>query len=218
MSQGLRYKFNGSTFGVQTGLQGSSPSQVITGISRAKPPVVSTSGSGLVEGDVVKISTVLGMTSVNGNLYVVDNPVVGVSIELAGEDTTGQTAYTSGGIIEEVSFSDFCELTGANQQDGGADEIEATTICSTAKEFEQGLSDSGTLQLDYNVAPNSAVQAALRAAKVSGDRTAFKLVFPSGGGTVIMLGTVQSQSMQGQVNGLWTGSATIKLTGPLFVL
>jgi len=44
------------------------------------------------------------------------------------------------------------------------------------------------------------------------------LVFPSGGGTDIMLGTVQSQSMQGQVNGIWTGSATIKLTGPLFVL
>jgi len=218
MSQGLRYKFNGSTFGVMTGVQGSSPSQVITGVSKANPAVVLTAGSGLADGDVVKISGIVGMTGLNDKLYVADNPVPGVSIELAGEDTTGQTTYVSGGLIEEAAFTDFCELTGANQQDGGADEIEVTTICSTAKEFEQGLSDSGTLQLDYNVAPGSAVQVALRTAKVSGAQIAFKLVFPSSGGTIIMFGTVQSQSMQGQVNGVWTGSATIKLTGPIFVL
>jgi Ubiquitin-activating enzyme E1 FCCH domain len=133
MSQGLRYKFNGSTFAVQTGYLGVSPLPVITGVTQANPAVVS-SGTTQTDGDVVKIAGVLGMTGLNNNLYVVDNAGVG-SFELAGEDTTDADAYTSGGTIDEAAFSTFCELTGANQQDGGADTIDVTTICSTAKEF-----------------------------------------------------------------------------------
>jgi len=217
MSQGLRYKFNGSTFSVQTGYTGVSPLPVITNVTQTDPVVVS-SGTTFTDGNVVLIATVVGMTNLNDNLYVVDNAIASTSFELAGEDGTAADAYVSGGTIDEASFSSFCELTGANQQDGGADEIEVTTICSTAKEFEQGLSDSGTLQLDYNSAPNSVIQTALRTAKVSGDQVAFKITFPNSGGTVIMLGTVQSQSMSGSVNDVWKGSATVKLTGPIFVL
>jgi len=217
MSQGLRYKFNGSTFSVQTGYTGVSPLPVITAVTQANPAVVS-SGTTFTNGDVVLITGVVGMTNLNDNLYVVDNAVALTSFELAGEDASAADAYVSDGTIDEVAFSSFCELTGANQQDGGADEIEVTTICSTAKEFEQGLSDSGTLQLDYNSAPNSVIQTALRTAKVSGDQVAFKITFPNSGGTVIMLGTVQSQSMSGSVNDVWKGSATVKLTGPIFVL
>jgi len=33
-----------------------------------------------------------------------------------------------------------------------------------------------------------------------------------------MLGKVQQTSFQGAVSGLWTGSATIKLSGEIFVL
>lgn len=218
MSQGLRYKFNGSQFKVQTGFLGTSPANNISAITQANPGVVTVTGHPLVDGSVVKISGVAGMTSLNDNLYVADGVVAGTSFELAGEDTTEADAYTSGGIIQEVDFSNFCELTGANQQDGAADQIEVTTICSTAKEFEQGLSDSGTLQLDYNAAPNSTVQTALRTAKVAGTQLAFKIVFPGSGGALIMIGTVQQQSVSGQVNGVWSGSATIKLTGPIFVL
>jgi len=217
MSQGLRYKFNGSTFSVQTGYTGVSPLPVITAVTQANPAVVS-SGTTFTNGDVVLITGVVGMTNLNDNLYVVDNAIASTSFELAGEDSSAADAYVSDGTIDEASFSSFCELTGANQQDGGADEIEVTTICSTAKEFEQGLSDSGTLQLDYNSAPNSVIQTALRTAKVSGDQVAFKITFPNSGGTVIMLGTVQSQSMSGSVNDVWKGSATVKLTGPIFVL
>lgn len=217
MSQGLRYKFNGSTLSVMTGLHGSSPSPAITNISQADPAVVSSAANPHVDGDVIRIIGVVGMTSVNNRLFVVDNRVSG-SYELAGEDTTMAAAYISGGRVDEAQFTEFCELTGANQQDGGADEIEVSTICSTAKEFEQGLSDSGSLQLDYNSAPNGTVETALRSFKESGEQIAVKIVFPNSGGTVIMIGTVQSQSMSGAVNDVWKGSATLKLTGPIFVL
>ncbi len=219
MSQGLRYKFNGSHFYVGIGISGTSPSPAITGISLTNPVIVSTApqAHGLVSSDVAKIYGITtGPTGLNNRLFAVDNATTN-DFDLAGEDGTMNTAWSVGGKVDKVSFSEYCELTGANQQDAGADEIEVTTICSTAKEFEQGLSDSGTLQLDYNAAPNGTVETALRAAKISGAFVAFKIVFANSGGTVIMLGTVQSQSLSGSVNDVWKGSATIKLSGPIFV-
>lgn len=213
MAVGKRYKFQGSTFGVQTGL---AATKTITAITAANPAVVTSTAHGLAEADVVQIAAVVGMTELNGNLYVVDDPVAN-SFELAGVDSSAYTAYVSGGTAAPVVFSTFCELTGAQQQDGQADEIEVTSICSTAKEFEIGLSDSGTLNLDFNWAGNQAVQAALRAAKVSGAATAFKITFPGDGGKVVMIGYVQGTSFGGERNGVWTASATIKLTGEIFV-
>lgn len=213
MPQGKRYKFQGSTFAVQTGL---GSTDAITAITAANPPVVSSTGHGNLEGDVGQIAAVVGMTELNGGLYVVDDPTAN-TFELADVDASAYAAYVSGGTFAPVVFSSFCELTGVNQQDGQADEIEVSTICSTAKEFEIGLGDSGTVQLDFNWAGNETVQAALRAAKRSGAITAFRVTFPGTGGKVVMLGYVQSMSFAGQVNGVWTASATIKLTGNIFV-
>lgn len=219
MAQGKRYKFNGSTFGVQTGL--SSTQKTVTGITQANPGVVSSTSHGYVEGDVVELSSIQGMTEVNDNLFVVDNPASG-TFELAGTDTTNYGAFVTGspadGIARAVLFTSFCELTGVNQQDAGADTIEVSTICSTAKEFESGLSDSGTLTLDFNWAGLETVQAALEAAKISGDTIAFRVTMAGTGGQVIMFGVVQQTSFQGQVNGVYTASATIKLSGPKFVV
>lgn len=212
--QGKRFKWQGSTFAVQTGF---AATKVITAITKANPGVVSSTAHGLLDGAVVAIAAVVGMTEVNGGLYVVDNPLSG-TFELAGTDTTGYTTYTSGGTAAPVNFSNFCELTSVSQQDGSADEIDVTTICSTVKEFEVGLSDSGSLQLEYNYAGAETVQAALKAAKLSGAIVAFKLTLPGTGGTLVMLGSVQQQSISGSNNGVWTGSATIKLTGPVYTV
>lgn len=219
MAQGKRYKFQGSRFLVGTGY---TSGKVITGISKANPAVVTSTGHGLSEGAVGLIENLNGMTELNDNLYVVDDILTANTFELAGVDSTGYTTFSDGSpptaTFSPVEFTDFCELTGVNQQDGTADEIEVTTICSNAKEFEVGLSDSGSLTLDFNWAGNQAVQAALRAAKASGADIAFKVVFPGDGGTLIMLGNVQATSFTASVNGVWTGSATIKLSGEIYVL
>lgn len=214
MSSGLRYKFTGSTLAVSTGV---AATKTITDIDQTDPALVTSTAHGQLLGTVGRIAAVVGMTEVNGKLFVVDNPLTS-SFELAGVDATGYTAYVSGGTFAPLVYTAFCELTGIDQQDGTADEIDVTTICSTAKEFETGLSDSGTLTLNYNYAPSSDVQAAFRAAKVAGTEVAVRVVFPNGGGTIVMIGSVQSSSFSGAVGGVWTGSTTIKLTGEIFVL
>lgn len=218
MSAGKRYKFQGSSFTVQTGF--GTPVNV-TGATAADP-VVLTATNTFVLGDVVKLSNFDAPTQLDGATYAIDNPLAG-SFELAGVDGTGYAAFNAGSpnaVATPVTFSEFCELTGVNQQDGSADEEDVSTICSTAKEFEAGLSDSGTLQLDFNWAGNETVQAALRTAKVAGTTLAFKVAVgaAAAGGTVIMIGTVQQTSFSGQVGQVWKGSATIKLTGEIFVL
>lgn len=214
MAQGKRYKWQGASFAVQIGF---AATKTITGITKANPGVVSSTAHGLAAGAVGKIAAVVGMTELNGGLYVVANPASG-TFELSGTDTTNYGTYTSGGTFAPANYSPLCELTGLNQQDGSADEIDVTTICSTAKEFEVGLSDSGTLQLDYNYAGAESAQAALRAAKLSGEIISLRLVLPNSGGTLLFLGAVQQMSIQGGNNSVFTGSATIKLTGPVYVL
>jgi len=219
MSQGKRYKFQGSHFAVQTAL---ATGKQITAISKADPAVVTAAGHGYVAGDVVRISGVDGMTELNGNEYVVAASLSSSTFSLEGVDSSGYGTFVNSSpttaIAQKVTFTDFCELTGFNQQDGTADEIDVTTICSTAKEFEVGLSDAGSLTLDYNYAGNQTVQAALRAAKVAGTIIAFMLQLPNDGGTLIMFGSVQAQSISGSVSEVIKGSATIKLTGDIVVL
>lgn len=215
MSAGKRYKFQGSTLQVSTGVD--AVTKPITGISQADPAVITVVGHGLTLGAVARVAAVVGMTEINDQLVVVDNPIAD-TFEAANINSAGYTAYDSGGTLAPLTYSAFCELTGANQQDGTADEIDATSICSTAKEFEQGLGDSGTITLDYNFAPHTLVQAAMRAAKVSGEEVVVRLTLPKDGGTIVMIGRVQQTSFQGSNGALWTGSATLRLTGEIFVL
>lgn len=214
MSSGKRYKFNGSTLQVSIG---SGSAKTITDITEADPAVVTSTAHGLPLGTVGRIAAVLGMTEVNDKLFVVDNPETD-DFELAGTDSTGYTPYTSGGTFTPLTYSQFCEATGVDQQDGTSDEIEVTTICSTAKEFEVGLSDSGTLTLNYNFAPTSDIMTAFRAAKKAGTEVAVRIVFPNNGGTIVMIGAVQQSSFSGANGTVWTGNTQLKLTGEIFVL
>lgn len=79
-------------------------SQNITNITQANPAVVTYAGSDTYSnGDIVRISDVVGMVQVNGNDYTVANVNTGANtFELSGIDSTGYSAYSSGGFLQEV--------------------------------------------------------------------------------------------------------------------
>ena len=56
------YKFHGSLIAIMTGFSSASPNLPITGITKANPAVVSSAAHGLSNGDVVKLSGIVGMT------------------------------------------------------------------------------------------------------------------------------------------------------------
>lgn len=213
MSGGKRYKFHGSTFQIMTGVDEDSPNPEITAVTKADPPVVTSAGHGLADGDVVKIIDVVGMTELNDELFVVSNKT-NDTFELTDVRGSGYGTYSSGGEIQKVTFSNFCELTNYNRQGGTSPEIPATSACSTAQEFEIGLPDYGTTQIDYNFAPQTAVQLAVQGYYDSGEKIAVKVALPGSGGTMVQLGFIQQTSENAGVGGLWAGSLSIRNTGP----
>lgn len=86
----------------------------ITNITQANPAVVSSAGHTLVNGDTVRIPSNNGgggMVELEGRNFTVANVVASVSFELSGEDSTGHTAYVSGGHWERVLTLDDRDLT-----------------------------------------------------------------------------------------------------------
>jgi Ubiquitin-activating enzyme E1 FCCH domain len=217
MAAGKRYKFQGSTIEVMTGFVGGSPLLSITGITNADPAVVHVTAHGRATGDVVKITEVVGMDEVNDDIFIVE-VVDADHFSLVDVNATGYGTYTSGGKIDPATFSNFCELTNYNRQGGTSPELDATTLCSIAKEYELGLPDFGTTALSFNFAPTTTVQGALHDFFLSGDKLAIRVTLPKNGGELVQLGFVQQESETVGVGGLWTAQATIKNTGNRFDL
>lgn len=91
--QGGQYVLSGST--------------AITGITRASPGVVTAVGHGLVAGQWVMLSGIVGMTALNGRTFEVRSPTAN-TFQLYSVpdgqpfDTSALSAWTSGGIVEWV--------------------------------------------------------------------------------------------------------------------
>lgn len=196
-----------------------SPSDSVSAISRANPAVVTSSSHGRTTGEVIRINGALGMTEVNGEPYVLER-VDANSYKLLGVNSSDYGAYTGGGKVDVATFSTLCELTGWNRQGGTSPEIDATTQCSEAQEFDFGLPDFGSLSADFNFAPQVSLQQALNDAYENGDKIAYKLTFvPSAlsGIFLIGFGTITQLSEQGAVGGNLTGSLTLRCTGKRYI-
>lgn len=216
MAGGKRIKFQDTRIQFLTGWAGDSPSLAVSAVTRADPAVLTVAaGFDAVTGSVARVLGALGMTELNDDPLAIEK-VDSTHFKALNKNSTDYGAYTSGGHIDLATFTTHCELTGFNQQGGTSPEIPATSQCSDAAEFEIGLPDFGTVQVDFNYAPNVTVQQSIEAAYISGSKIAFKLTFlPAAlaGISVIGFGFVQQMSKQGQVGGLWTGSFTMRSTG-----
>lgn len=100
----------------------------ITNVTQADPAVVTVSswpadgdGTNLADGDQITIASITGMTELNGNVYTIDDAsVTGLTLSLdnsagsANIDSTGYTAYSTGGTAQRVenSFSGYDHLEG----------------------------------------------------------------------------------------------------------
>ena len=74
--------------------------KTITGATQANPVVVTSNAHGYEDGDKIFITDVVGMAEINSRLFTVANKTAN-TYELAAEDGTGHTAYTSGGLSQK---------------------------------------------------------------------------------------------------------------------
>jgi len=76
----------------------------ISGVTQANPGVVTANGHQWTNGDRITITGVVGMTQLNTNTYTVANKTTN-TFELSGTNTTGFTAYASGGTATRSSLA-----------------------------------------------------------------------------------------------------------------
>jgi hypothetical protein len=86
---------------IKDGEQVLEANKTITGITQANPAVVTSASHGFSNGDEVYISGVVGMTQVNGLKFIVAGATAN-TFQLTGINSTGYTAYSSGGTAARV--------------------------------------------------------------------------------------------------------------------
>jgi len=160
-------KTQGTIFQVATA---AGSAKVITAITAANPPVVTSATHTLANGTIVVLAGIVGMTELNGRSFVIRNQTTN-TFELGGIDATGYTAYASGGTATPQTMTDVGKVTDSDLFDGTADDIDGTHMRSTAKEKQQGLPDPGggsfTLLCD-NTDTGQAKMRSLKAAQLAG--------------------------------------------------
>lgn len=114
----------------------------ITGATQANPVVITSNSHGLSNGDIVSIASVVGMTEINDRQFVVSGATTN-TFQLLGEDGTGHTAYTSGGIWRSsvgngVVIASIKDGQGRNLENALAEDIVAKVSSNTTAGAETG--------------------------------------------------------------------------------
>lgn len=77
------------------------PYYVVTNVTAAAPAVVTVAAHDLQNGDLVRVAGVVGPDAANGVWKVANRAAT--TFELEGSDTSGQSAYDSGGTVEMLN-------------------------------------------------------------------------------------------------------------------
>ena len=95
---------------------------------------------------------------------------------------------------------------------GTADEIEVTTLCSTAKEFRLGLEDAGTMSVSGHWVQGHPAHTAIRIAAADKQSRHIRVVFEDGS-IFQSLAYVSQRSWSASVNGVVSATFNFRLTG-----
>lgn len=200
----------GSTLQISTGTGGA---KTITSISQANPCVVGSTAHGLVKGDRVTFASIVGMTQLNGVTATVEYTTAN-GFSLSGVDSTGYTAYTSGGTATPVTFTTISEVGTFSGFDGQASELDTTDLSSGAKEFKLGLVDNGGFTFGMNTLLSDPGQAAVRASREASTSRQYKLTLPAGSPSIANFTAFAKQvPVTGGVDAVLKSNVALRISG-----
>jgi hypothetical protein len=109
---------NGLMWEISIGATCIAAGKSITGATQANPCVITIVAHGYSTGDMVMIAGVVGMTELNSKLYKI-TVIDADTFSLDGIDSTGYTAYTSGGTSTKGTFYVAKQATSMKDFDSG---------------------------------------------------------------------------------------------------
>lgn len=155
-------------------------SQTVSGITKANPGVITYVGTDPSTGDFIRL-TAQGMTQVDGRVFKLGTVDTGANTApLSGENTTGYSTFTSGG-MEVLTFGTTLTVaTGLSASGGEANFIDVTTIHDTVAKQVPGVASAATYNFTCLWDAADAGLVALKARSEAQSLTAFKFTFANG--------------------------------------
>lgn len=154
-----------------------------TAISKAKPAVVSLTGHGVQNGDLVMV-TKSGFPELDGKAWVASAVATG-TFSLLGSDTTGSSGtLASGGLdvkhFAESAFTCLCLSSfGYNPEAPGS--VSVGTYCQPGATLASAAASAGTFDFAGYVDINDADYAELLKAVEDGNQRYLRIMLPSNG-------------------------------------
>jgi hypothetical protein len=137
----------------------------------------------------------------------------------SGTITARTVTATSGGTDGTEVFTTVAEVVNVALNGRTLELIDATHMESpnTHREYLPSLLDSGEVQFDVNFLPGTASQSGLETDRANRTKRNWKLVFPNTTtpNTYSFSGYVTSFDVSAAIDDKMTGTATIKITGPI---
>jgi hypothetical protein len=187
----------------------------ITAATKANPGVFTAATHGFTNGQVVTLAALGGMTEVNGKSGVVV-VLSANTFSIAGLDTTNASTYTTGGTATPSQVT-VGNLVSVPMPGGQKAELDATNLSSTSKEFLAGLRDNGQATVGFHVDQDDAGQMVLRSSfAASGNSPSpFTITLPNGKTRTFNAFCMNYGEPTLGVDGIFTGSATLRITGDI---
>jgi len=192
-----------------------------TAITVGMPTIIAITGhAGVANGDVVTLAAFAGADAalVNGLTFIVQNYATGATNDTftINLNTVGKTITIGSGTATPTEWIKVGELTDIKSTSDTSPDIEVTDLDSTAKEYIQGLPDTGNVTMTVYCVDSDTGLAAMEAAHVARAMKSFKVTYPSGATPIRTFnGYVKSFPMIGDASkdSAVTGSVEIKRSG-----
>lgn len=155
-----------------------------TGITKANPGVVTTTGAhGLTAGDIVVFTVTAGMVELDGQAVRVANET-STTFELESLDTSDYSTFTAATITEVTAFHTLSNAQSISMPDATPNKIDATTLIDKSKQNLFGLPESPDGSIPGLYDPQNAGVLAIKAATKSNSELVFKVNWAGGQVTI----------------------------------
>lgn len=155
--------------------------QAVSAVTKANPAVITYAGADPANGDFLAMTSVLGMTQIDGRIFRGANVNVGGNtIELEGENSTAYDTFTSGN-MQPVTFSaSLATALTISSSGGDFPFIDITTIHDSIQKQVPGTANAAVFTFSnlWDVADPGLV--ALKAASDVQGQRGVRFVFASG--------------------------------------
>lgn len=168
--------------------------QTITGITKASPAVVTTSGTLPTNGTYVFLS-VQGMSQVNARAFRVTG-ASGSTFNLEGLDSTTFDTFSSGSFTVTTLGTNLTSARNVSGQGGDANFVDISTIHDTVQKQIPGAASAASFTFECFWDPDDLGLVAMKAASDTRSQKVFLITFPDGA-KVLFAGYVSATLLPG---------------------